>query len=195
MTSTPRTRKVLPCGVPLDRLTDQVVERTPPPDPEHQADCQYCRAALAELRQLWSPLLALADEEVQAPPGLVERVMADVRALDSTGARAVLPGERGTTSIAVEVIAVIARKAADGVPGTLLAMTGLEDGVDVGAVGRSLVIRLDLVAAWGTDLLVLSQQIRRVVREHVAALTGLTVVAVDIEVVEVVDAEGGSEPA
>lgn len=186
----PEHRALLPCGTELEALTIQVVERTPPDDPEHQVGCPFCRAALAELHELWSPVHALVEEEVSAPPDLVQRVLAQIEDLDHTGGWAVIPADAGDTAIAVRVIAVVARKAAHRVNGTLLAMTRASAGVEVGAVGRSIVIRLDLVAALGLHLPSLSAQIQRTVAEHVSALTGLRVVAVDVSIVDV--AEGVS---
>lgn len=183
----PENPTSLPCGADLDELTVQVVERTPAQDPEHQAGCTHCRAALAELRALWSPVHALADEEVVAPEDLVERVLDQIQELDYTGGRAVIGGDDGDTAIAIRVVAVIARKAADSVNGTLLAMCRASADVEVGAVGRSVVVRLELIAALGMHLPSLSAQIQRAVREHVAALTGLSVVAVDVSVVEVAE--------
>ena len=183
----PQESLSLPCGTDVDELTVQVVERTPPLDPEHQAGCPYCRAALAELSVLWSPVHALAEEDVVAPTDLVQRVLDEIQEMDYTGGRAVIAAVDGDTAIAVRVVAVIARKAADSVDGTLLAMSRVSAGVEVGAVGRSVVAQLDLIAALGVHLPALSTQIQRTVRDHVAALTGLSVVAVDVSVVEVAE--------
>lgn len=183
----PQESSSLPCGTDVDELTVQVVERTPPLDPEHQAGCPYCRAALAELSVLWSPVHALAEEDVVAPTDLVQRVLDEIQELDYTGGRAVIAAVDGDTAIAVRVVAVIARKAADSVDGTLLAMSRVSAGVEVGAVGRSVVVQLDLIAALGVHLPALSTQIQRTVRDHVAALTGLSVVAVDVSVVDVAE--------
>lgn len=183
----PQESSSLPCGTDVDELTVQVVERTPPLDPEHQAGCPYCRAALGELSVLWSQVHALAEEDVVAPTDLVQRVLDEIQELDYTGGRAVIAAVDGDTAIAVRVVAVIARKAADSVDGTLLAMSRVSAGVEVGAVGRSVVVQLDLIAALGVHLPALSTQIQRTVRDHVAALTGLSVVAVDVSVVDVAE--------
>ncbi|MGI8691643.1 MAG: Asp23/Gls24 family envelope stress response protein [Geodermatophilaceae bacterium] len=183
----PQESSSLPCGTDVDELTVQVVERTPPLDPEHQAGCPYCRAALGELSVLWSQVHALAEEDVVAPTDLVQRVLEEIQELDYTGGRAVIAAVDGDTAIAVRVVAVIARKAADSVDGTLLAMSRVSAGVEVGAVGRSVVVQLDLIAALGVHLPALSTQIQRTVRDHVAALTGLSVVAVDVSVVDVAE--------
>lgn len=188
----PAPAGALPCGADLEELTAQVVERTAPIDPEHQAGCPYCRAAIAELRSLWSPVHALAEEEITPPADLVERVLDQIHELDYSGGRAVITADDGDTTIAVRVVAVIARKAADGVNGTLLAMSRASAAVEVGAIGRSVVVRLDLIAALGVHLPSLSAQIRRAVQEHVAVLTGLSVVAVDVSVVEVAEGISGS---
>lgn len=187
-------QRALPCGADLDALTMQVVERTPPLDPEHQSTCTHCRAALAELLALWSPVHALVDERVSAPRDLVERVLAQIQDLDHSGSWAVIPGAGGDTAIGVRVIAVVARRAAHTVDGTLLAMTRASTGVEVGAVGRSIVVRLDLIAAMGLHLPTLSAQIQQTVAQHVSALTGLNVVAVDVSVVEVVERSAAPDP-
>lgn len=191
----PERSPSLPCGTDLEELTIQVVERTPPTDPEHQAGCTYCRATLAELGALWSPMHDVVDEEVAAPGDLVARVMQEIQEVDYTGARAVIRAADGTTSIGGQVVAVIARKAADSVEGTLLTMTRATAGVEVGAVGRSVVLRLDLVVELGLHLPTLNRQIQRTVGEHVSALTGVTVVAVDVSVVDVAEgvAAGSAE--
>lgn len=181
----------LPCGADVNELSDQVVGRLPARDAEHQAACPYCRATIAELRTLWSPLHALADEDVAAPKELVARVLEQILELDIDGGRAVIAADRGDTSIGVQVIATIARKAADSVSGTLLAFSRARADVQVGAAGRSVVVQVEIVAALGMSLPMLSAQIQRTVRDHVAALTGLSVVAVDVSMVEV----AGGRPA
>lgn len=175
----------LPCGAELDELTTQAMERTRPADPLHQASCTHCRAALAELHVLWAPVHVLADTDVPPPTDLVARVLDEIQDLDYSGGRAVLRTDDGDTAIAVRVVALIARRAADSVDGTLLALSRARSDVGVGAVGRSVVVQLELVAAMHVSLPLLSARIRSVVRSHVTALTGLSVVAVDVTVVEV----------
>lgn len=181
----------LGCGADLDRLTAQVVDRAAPADPEHQAGCPFCRAAIAELRTLWSPVHAVADGHIAVPENLVERVLDQIFDLDYTGGRAVIATDGGQTAIAVQVVGVIARKAADSVNGTLLTISRARSAVEIGAVGRSVVVHVQIVAALGMELPRLAAQIRQAIRAHVTALTGLSVVAVDVSVVEVAEGRPG----
>ena len=120
----------LPCGTELASLVDQVAERTPPLVDAHQAVCPHCRAALAELEELWGYVRALAREPVIAPARLVERVIRRVREELAALARlplelvvprlvrhALLSGPRGTTRVASSVVAMISALAAQEVAG------------------------------------------------------------------------------
>lgn len=200
----------LPCGEDLDRLLEQVADQLPAVRPEHQAVCPHCRAALAELTVTFAPLRELAAEPVRAPGWLGEAVMARVRALARDPWHGTLPGSGGVTRIAAWVVAAIARRAAQHVPGveavfgrTRVATVatpapGLPgdrpggpgasrrsraDGV--GVAGRSVVVDLDVVATYGQPLDELASRVRRSVVRIVQALTGLDVVEVNVTVVDV----------
>ena len=166
----------LSCGADVDDLLEQVADGRPPTDPEHQAGCPYCRAALAELGALWAPVQQFATARVHAPAELVERVMRQVRTLTRDAWHGVLGGPRGVTRIAVWVIATVARRAALRVPAVLFATGRAGPGRDgVGVVGRTVVVDLDVVAPYGVDLQELGARVRRVVTSDVARLTGVTV--------------------
>lgn len=46
----------LPCGVRVDDLLAQVADGASTGDAAHQQACAHCRAALAELADLWAPV-------------------------------------------------------------------------------------------------------------------------------------------
>ncbi|HEY8721348.1 Asp23/Gls24 family envelope stress response protein [Pengzhenrongella sp.] len=202
----------LPCGASVDSLLEQVADGAPPSDPQHQRDCPHCRAAVHELRGLWEPVRALAAAEVAVPPDLVTKVMLQVRALARDGWHTVIAGPLGSTRIATWVVAALARSAAGRVPGVALTLgragpvtapatgalgTGASptgrrrrDARGVGVAGANVVIILDVVAAYGHDLNLLGDAVRAAVIRHVQALTGLTVLEVNVTMVDVV--EGGA---
>jgi hypothetical protein len=66
MSSRPRRLGPLPCGTELDALLVQVADGVEG-DLAHQASCQWCQDALAELRRLWAVVAELAAARVQAP--------------------------------------------------------------------------------------------------------------------------------
>lgn len=183
----------LPCKVALADLLEQVADHGLPTDPAHQAGCPYCRATLAELQALWEPVHQAAARPVHAPPTLVTRVMEQIRFLTRDGLHAVLTGAGdGVTTVAVWVIAVIARRAAAAVPGVAFVVGQARPGrgSGVGAAGRSVVIRLEVVATYGQDLRRLGDQVRERVATQVQTLTGCTVTEVDVRVVDVVPGAG-----
>ncbi len=102
----------LPCGVGLDGLVEQAASERGDDLTQHQQQCTHCRAALAGIEHLWSPIAALAAERVEPPADLVEKVMTLVRLLAQEIWHIVVPSDRGVTRIAARVIAGIARRAA-----------------------------------------------------------------------------------
>jgi uncharacterized alkaline shock family protein YloU len=196
----------VPCGAWLDDLLEQVADGIPSADPAHQETCPHCRAALAELADLWIPVRRLAAVNVTAPSSLTSTIMERVHTIAAHGWHAVLTGQSGVTRIAAWVVAVIARRAAAGVPGVgtvhgqvtppALGPVHAEYPPDrpsraqhaaaagLGVAGRRVVIRIAVTAAAGRPLPALAEQIRRRVRAEVSTLTGLAVAAVDVEITD-----------
>lgn len=202
----------LPCGADLGILVDQVAENLSPRDPEHEAGCEHCQAALAELGPLWEQVRELAREDVEVPPALLATVMRAVRAerIGNGGAtlplRAVIPqlvnhalllGERGTLKIADSVVALIVAREALVTPGVL----SLDSGGASSLVGRSpgvvvvvdesrVSVRLRLVAELGWPIPDVVDAVRRRAGAAVQIMTGLETAAIDITVTDV---EGSDE--
>ncbi len=211
MSATPTHGALLACGIAVDDLLEQVADRLPAGDPEHQGSCVHCRAMLAELTSLWAPVHAAAAERVRAPAGLLDRVAERVHDLAANSWYAVLEGERGVTRIAAWVVAAVARLAAARVPGVAyttsragnqpqpanrpsgrpggrLAGRGAQ-AAGVGVAGRRTVIDLELVAELGPELPALADRVRAQVSRDIAAMTGLEVVEVNITIADL-DVQG-----
>lgn len=191
----------LPCGAGLGDLLTQVADAELARDPVHQRSCPHCRAALAELMQLWEPVQALAAEDPRAPAGLLAGVMNRVRALAEDAWHAVLETDRGSTRVAAWVIGAIARVAAQQVPRVALAYGRSRTAQDqrlsriagpawdvasqVGVAGTQTVIDLDIAVEMGYDIADLTGQVRHTVSREVTRLTGVTVAEVNLTVVDV----------
>jgi uncharacterized alkaline shock family protein YloU len=193
----------LPCGASANALLLQVAEGTPPRDPTHQRGCPHCRAALAELEDLWAPVQELAAEEVRAPAGLLQAVMAQVRELSRNNWSAVLQDAVGETRIAARVVGAVARLAAESVPHVTLALgggrvatqagaatdqarvAGAEDATDVGIAGTHVVVDVQIAVDYGARLPEVAEQVRRRIARHIAMHTGLTTTEVNVTVVDV----------
>lgn len=202
---TPVTGDRLPCGKPADDLLAQVTDRTPPPDPEHQRTCPHCRAALAEFADLWAPVHDLAAEDVRAPSGLLQAVMAQIRELSRNDWSAVLQGSRGHTRIAARVVGAVARLAAESVPHVTLALGGGrvatpdgatadlarvagregETATDVGVAGAHVVVEIQIAVDYGVPMQQVADRVRQRIVRHLADQTGLTTTEVNVAVVDV----------
>lgn len=188
----------LPCGESYDALVAQVAERRAPrgADATHQRTCAHCRAALAEMDDLWAPVHAMADQRVRAPADLLGAVMARVRELPRHRDWARVPerGEQagaGTTRVAARVVGALARTAALQVPGVVRALGGghaAQDGpgTSVGVAGSHVVLQVSLVVARGEAVPALADRVRERVSALVHGLTGLAVAQVDVHVADVV---------
>lgn len=193
----------LPCGEHVDDLLHQVIDGTPPRDPAHQAACPHCRATLTHLTELWAPVAEMAQEDVRAPAGLLQAVMAEVRTLARAGWSAVLYDEAGRTHIAARVVGAIARLAAESVPHVSLALgdgriatpaggntdqsavAGLENATDIGLAGDRVVVDVQIAVDQGVPMLLVAQRVRDRITEHLHAQTGLTTTEVNVIVVDV----------
>jgi uncharacterized alkaline shock family protein YloU len=193
----------LPCGKPVDDLLIQVTDRTAPPDPAHQWRCPHCRAALAELEDLWAPVRDLAAEDVRAPAGLLQAVMAQIRDLSRTSWSAVLDDPGGRTRIAARVVGAVARLAAESVPHVTLALgggrvatptestadpariAGAEAATDIGLAGTHVVVDVQIAVDYGVPMRQVADRVRDRIARHLATQTGLTTTEVNVTVVDV----------
>jgi uncharacterized alkaline shock family protein YloU len=195
----------LPCGMPVDDLLTQVTDRTPPPDPAHQHSCPHCRAAVAELEDLWAPVRDLAAEDVRAPAGLLQAVMGQIRDLSRNSWSAVLDDPLGRTRIAARVVGAVARLAAESVPHVTLALGGgrvatptdttadpariagrrSEAATDVGVAGSHVVVDVQIAVDYGAPVWQVAERVRNRIAQHIATQTGLTASEVNVAVVDV----------
>lgn len=191
----------LPCGVSVDDLLRQVADGAPAANASHQRVCPHCRAALAELRELWAPVQQLTAEQVQAPRELLQVVMARVRELPRNTWYAVLDTDQGQTRIAARVIAAVARLAAEEVPSVTLALGGGrtaaglrpeqiagdsgEAATDVGVAGTHVVVDVQVAVDLHAHIPSLASRARRLVTRRVSEHLGLSVDEVNVTVVDV----------
>jgi len=197
----------LACGCSLDDLLAQVADGADPADPEHQRACPHCRAALAELAELWAPVRTLEEEPPATPVGLDAKVMERVSAMATHAWHAVVPERDGVTRVAAWVVAVVARRAAQRVeggrsvrgqaapPAAAVAAVRAEwttgptaaqraGAMGIGVAGRRVVVTVQLTVAPGHPLPQLAEDVRRSVVAGVGELTGLDVVEVDVHVAD-----------
>ncbi len=184
----------LPCGADLDELLEQAADDPGVLRTAHQQTCVHCQAALAEFEQLLAPLRSLAAESVRPPPHLLEEVLRRIRSAVANPSWALLQNRehrhgsgRGVTRVAADVVVEVARVAANTVAGVRVALTAHDRGVQVGASGSTVAVRVTVAADYGEDLHDLGRRIHRSVGREVSELVGVDVATVTVHIDDVLD--------
>lgn len=170
---------VLPCGTEMGQLVDQVAEGTQPTDPEHQAQCAYCRPTLERVRLAMDELRGLAAEPGWVAPDLAKRVIGRLRAeLDQVVLEVTAYGRTAVKRI---IIAQIARRAALDVEDVAFAS------VQVAAGGRLDAVRVQaqIVVAFGPSMETVADEVRERLGAALGALTGMVAERIDVRIEDV----------
>jgi hypothetical protein len=171
----------LPCGHDIDQLWDQLAKGTPN---EHARSCEYCQAALNEIRPLRMATSELAAEPVRPPADLSGKVMAAVRARIATAPRIALPGPAGNRLfISERAAAFILRAAGDTVDGVRARSCRITP--DAHDMSTPTDLRLSISLRFGMPALAAARAVRMAVRTAARAQLGLTLGRIDIDVVDV----------
>ena len=168
--------KRLPCGVDVEDLVRQVFEGAEPRDADHQRGCPHCQAALRRIRRAHEDMQGLAAEPVRVPGGILNAVMARIRA--KTALVTVDVGTRGSTMVADRLIAEVARRAALGVEAVERAAVVAAEEDPAGVVG----LRVRLIVAYGPSLPEVADAVRAAVAGDVARFTGATTRSIDVSI-------------
>jgi uncharacterized alkaline shock family protein YloU len=118
---------------------------------------------------------------------------------EAPGTRIPVPEQRGTLTIADQVIEKIASIAANEIEtvvddrsGWLRFVGGRLPRASATVAGERARVRVDVAVAWPTPLPAMTARVRDHVSERIEALTGTQVVAVDVNVADVVHVETNS---
>jgi hypothetical protein len=171
----------LPCGHDIDHLWEHLVQDAPD---EHARSCEYCQAALTEIRPLRTAISVLAAEPVRPPADLHAKVMAAVRARMAIAPRITLPGPAGNRLVISEhAAAIILRAAGDTVDGVRARSCRLPP--DAPEMGTVTDLKLSISLRFGMPVLAAARAVRVAVRTAARAQLGLTLGRIDIDVVDV----------
>ena len=171
----------LPCGHDIDQLWDHRAKGAPD---EHARSCEYCRAALNEIRPLRTATSELAAEPVRPPADLSSKVMAAVCARIASAPRIALPGTAGNRLfISERAAAFILRAAGDTVDGVRARSCQLTP--DPHELSISTDLKLSISLRFGMPALAAARAVRMAVRAAARAQLGLTLGRIDIDVVDV----------
>lgn len=171
----------LPCGHDIDQLWDGLADSAMD---EHARGCEYCQAALAEIRPLRAATSELAAEPVRPPADLPARVMAVIRARITPAPRIALSGPPGIRlSISEHAAAVVLRAAGDTVDGVRARSCRLTPAARDLSTSAGLMLTISI--RYGLPALAAARAVRVAVRNAARAQLGLPLSSIDIEVVDV----------
>lgn len=175
--------EVLTCGRTLMHAWEQARDTGLPGDP-HVTECPYCRDAVDGLTALDMATQGLRDQEPLSTQRIISRVMDIVRNEVLLGPMLPLGDPTRTLRIAEHAAADVLRRAADSVLGVTAASCRLTP-ADLPAGMR---VSITLAAALVRPLPETAELVQRAVRETADRALGLVAAAVDVTVIDVLDA-------
>ena len=190
------TSAPLACGTSSDDLLAQVADGRGSGRDAHQAGCPHCEATLAEYTRLWGPVAAVSRERVRAPRGVVDTVLAGLRAAAGPAGWARFEDQGHEVLVAARVVVAVAGQAAADVDGIRVALGGLATGaggVEAGVSGRSVALELTVAAEYGYDLHRVADALRARVSAALSDHTGLEAGSIGVVVTDVFPPRGAPD--
>jgi uncharacterized alkaline shock family protein YloU len=189
----------LACGMDVDEMLEQAADGHADQLTGHQQHCPHCRAALHEFSRVWEPVRRLAAEPVAIPAAVKAAVASQIRKLVSDVWYTLQLTDGGAIRVAARVVAAIARRAAQNVPGVRVAFgrsthsttAGLAEQSTlrhrhphsaVGVLGRTAVVDLAIAVQYGENLDLIARQVQQRVTADLRACTVLREIAVNVTV-------------
>jgi hypothetical protein len=158
----------------------------------HQRACPHCQAVAEDQRLLASAVAELHEEALEPPASLVEQVMGAVFAEIRPAGYLPLPTRHGRARIDRVAAAGVLRDAVDRMPAVRVRSCQIHlvdpPGPDDATQGTPPVrVRISVTARFGLDLISATARVRQMILAAAADLLGLSVTAIDIDVVDVHD--------
>lgn len=173
----------------------------------HDRDCPHCQAVGEDQRRLAAAIAELADEVLEPPPSLVERVMGAVLAELRPADYVPLFTRHGPARIDRVAAAGVLRHAVDQMAALrvrscqiqLAEPSDTDDTGDTGGAGLAVRpptarVHITVTAQFGTDLISATARVRQMIIVAADDLLGLTLAAVDVDVVDVFEDPRRSAP-
>jgi hypothetical protein len=163
-------------GVPLDA---------------HERACPHCGAAYADALGLDAMVHRMAEQRIEPPDAVLDRVMSAV----ATGLRPhellTLPAPHGPARVSTAAAAAVLRRVVDGMGGLRARSCRISQPSAPGADPHVVDVRISVAARFGVDLASVTARVRQMVVAAGEQALGLPVRRVDIDVV---DLFGDDEP-
>jgi hypothetical protein len=181
---------LLACGRDAATVWERAAAGAPPD--EHERVCPHCRLAAADARGLGELVGRLADEPLEPPPSVLDRVMDAVRTELRPHDVLTLPSPHGPARLSRAAAAGVLRHTVDGMGGLRARSCRIEQVADLerddggpGTGDRHAVdVRITVAARFGVDLASVTARVRRMVAEVGEQALGVPVRRVDIDVLD-----------
>lgn len=169
----------LPCGRMVEAVWDDLESGRVT---AHAIDCPHCTTAQVSLDELIEATRALIDDPAEPPAGLLDRIMAAVRAELSLGRTFPLPSPTARVDISTYALAAVLRYAVDGVDGIRAHECRIEGAAaDPGTVR----VWMSVALRFGSGQVAALDEARRRVAAALPERIGLELDTLDFEVVDV----------
>lgn len=176
----------LACGRDAAEAWDRA--RTGIEPDEHEQACPHCRAAFADAHGLDSVVHRMANEDLEPPPSVLERVMKAVVTELRPGDVVTLPSPHGPARIAKPAAAAVLRHVVDRMEGLRARSCKIEQ-IEGAQVQHAAVVTVTVAARFGVDLPSVTPRVRQMILAAGEQAIGVPVERVDIVIVDLFDEE------
>jgi hypothetical protein len=173
----------LACGRDAATAWDRA-EAGAAPD-EHEHACPHCRAAFADAQGLDSVVHRMAEQDVEPPGSVLDRVMSAVVAEFRPHDVLTLPSPHGAARLSRTAAAAVLRHAVDRMGGVRARSCRIEQLGEAGTPRHAATVTITVTARFGVDLASVCARVRQMVVAAGEQALGVPVRRVDIEVVDV----------
>ena len=181
---------LLACGRDAALVWDRAVTGAAPD--EHERDCPHCTLAAADARGLDALVHRMADEPLEPPPSVLDRVMVAVRTELRPHDVLTLPSPHGPARLSRAAAAGVLRHTVDSMGGLRARSCRIEQVSDVtrdaagteGVDAHAVEVRITVAARFGVDLASVTARVRQMVAAAGEQALGVPVRRVDIDVVD-----------
>lgn len=186
---------LLACGRDAARVWDRAAAGE---DPDaHERACPHCTAAAADALGLGALVHRMADEPLEPPPSVLDRVMVAVRSELRPHDVITLPSPHGQARLSRAAAAAVLRHTVDRMGGLRARSCRIEQVDDTLAAveeapdsqRHAVDVRITVTARFGVDLASVTARVRQMVATAGEQALGVPVRRVDIEVADLFDAD------
>lgn len=156
----------------------------------HERACPHCRAAYADARGLDAVVHRMAEQPIEPPGAVLDRVMSAVTTDLRPHELLTLPAPHGPARVSSTAAAAVLRRVVDGMGGLRARSCRIGQQGTPGGAPHAVEVRISVAARFGVDLTSVTARVRQMVIAAGEQALGLPVRRVDIDVVDLFGDDG-----